>query len=100
MSIRILRVPPASILILLLLFARVMPGIIAGRSNYRAFLNSLPSFVNLLDIEASSGWGNGDRERNLDLKSSKHITIRPTALAIQTFRCPEGAASPMSLAHP
>ncbi|MGA9314705.1 MAG: ABC transporter ATP-binding protein, partial [Solirubrobacteraceae bacterium] len=52
LSIRILAVPPASILILLLLFARVMPRIMTGQSNYRAFVNSLPSFANLLNIEA------------------------------------------------
>ena len=52
LSIRMLAVPPASILILLLLFARVMPRIMTGQSSYRAFVNSLPSFANLLDIEA------------------------------------------------
>ena len=51
-SIRVLAVPPASILILLLLFARVMPRIMSGQQHYRAFVNSLPSFANLLDIEA------------------------------------------------
>jgi ATP-binding cassette subfamily C protein len=51
-SIRVLAVPPASILILLLLFARVMPRIGSGQYSYRAFINSLPSFANLLDIEA------------------------------------------------
>lgn len=43
--------PPASILILLLLFARVMPRIMSGQYHYRAFVNALPSFANLLDIE-------------------------------------------------
>ena len=51
-SIRVLAVPPASILILLLLFARVMPRIMTGQHHYRAFVNSLPSFANLLNIEA------------------------------------------------
>jgi ATP-binding cassette subfamily C protein len=51
-SIRVLAVPPAEILILLLLFARVMPRIMSGQSSYRAFVNALPSFANLLDIEA------------------------------------------------
>jgi ATP-binding cassette subfamily C protein len=51
-SIRVLAVPPASILILLLLFARVMPRIMSAQYSYRAFVNSLPSFANLLDIEA------------------------------------------------
>ena len=50
-SIRVLAVPPASILILLLLFARVMPRIMSGQHHYRGFVNSLPSFANLLDIE-------------------------------------------------
>jgi ATP-binding cassette subfamily C protein len=51
-SIRVLAVPPASILILLLLFARVMPKIMNGQNLYRAFVNSIPSFANLLAIEA------------------------------------------------
>src|ERR1700730_6978291 len=51
-SIRVLAVPPASILLLLLLFARVMPRIMSAQYSYRAFVNSLPSFANLLDIEA------------------------------------------------
>ncbi len=50
-SIRVLAVPPASILILLLLFARVMPRIMSGQYHYRAFVNALPSYANLLDIE-------------------------------------------------
>jgi ATP-binding cassette, subfamily C, bacterial len=51
-SIRVLAVSPASILILLLLFARVMPRIMSGQQHYRAFVNSIPSFANLLSIEA------------------------------------------------
>jgi len=51
-SIRVLAVPAASILILLLLFARVMPRIMTGQYHYRAFVNMLPSFANLLGIEA------------------------------------------------
>ena len=52
MSIQILAVPPASILILLLLFARVMPRIMSGQRHYRSFVNALPSFANLMNIEA------------------------------------------------
>jgi ATP-binding cassette, subfamily C, bacterial len=51
-SIKVLAVSPAAILILLLLFARVMPRIMTGQQHYRAFVNSLPSFGNLLNIEA------------------------------------------------
>src|SRR5580692_3131468 len=46
-SIRVLAVPPASILILLLLFASVMPRIMSSQPHYRAFVNALPSFGNL-----------------------------------------------------
>ncbi|MGH7923567.1 MAG: ABC transporter ATP-binding protein [Candidatus Binatus sp.] len=51
-SIRVLAVPPAGILILLLIFFRMMPRIMTGQYHYRAFVNILPSFANLLDIEA------------------------------------------------
>ncbi len=51
-SIRVLAVPPAAILILLLVFTRLMPRIMSAQHHYRAFVNSLPSFSNLLNIEA------------------------------------------------
>jgi ATP-binding cassette subfamily C protein len=51
-SIRLLAVPPASILILLLVFARVMPRSMSAQQHYRAFVNSIPSFANLIGIEA------------------------------------------------
>ncbi len=51
-SIRVLAVPPASILILLLVFARVMPRSMSAQQHYRAFVNSIPSFSNLIGIEA------------------------------------------------
>jgi ATP-binding cassette subfamily C protein len=51
-SLQILAVPPASILILLLVFMRVMPRIMSGQYHYRAFVNALPSFANLLNIES------------------------------------------------
>ena len=56
-SIRVLAVPAASILILLLLFARVMPRIMSSQQHYRAFVNALPSFGNLLNIEARCSSG-------------------------------------------
>ncbi len=51
-SIRVLAVPPAAILILLLLFARLMPRMMSAQQHYRGFVNSIPSFVNVIDIEA------------------------------------------------
>ncbi|MDO8432468.1 MAG: ABC transporter ATP-binding protein, partial [Candidatus Binatus sp.] len=50
-SIRMLQTPPAAILILLVLFARLMPRIMSAQHNYRAFVNSVPSFANVIGIE-------------------------------------------------
>jgi ABC-type multidrug transport system fused ATPase/permease subunit len=51
-SIRIFTVPPVAILILLLLFARVMPRIINGHQHYLQFVSLFPSCENLIAIEA------------------------------------------------
>jgi len=53
-SIRMLAVPPAAILILLLVVFRVMPRIMSAQHHYRAFVGMLPSFANLMSIEARS----------------------------------------------
>ena len=45
-SIRVLAVPSAEILILLLLFARVMPQFMSAHNHQRGFVNALPSFAN------------------------------------------------------
>src|SRR5207247_9223337 len=50
-SIRILATPPAAILILLVLFARLMPRIMSAQQNHRAFLNAVPSYANVIGIE-------------------------------------------------
>ncbi len=50
-SIRLIGVPPAAILILLLLFARVMPRFMSVHHYYRGFINAMPSFVSVLDLE-------------------------------------------------
>jgi ATP-binding cassette, subfamily C, bacterial len=50
-SIRVLRVPSAEILILLLLFARVMPRFLSAHNHQRGFVNALPSFANVLSLE-------------------------------------------------
>ena len=50
-SIRVLKVPSAEILILLLLFARVMPRFLSAHNHQRGFVNALPSFANVLSLE-------------------------------------------------
>ncbi len=46
-AIRILAVPPAAILILLLLFARVMPRFLGALQKWHLLVNAAPAFVNL-----------------------------------------------------
>jgi ATP-binding cassette subfamily C protein len=51
-SIRIIAVPPAELLILLLLFVRVMPRFMSIYSELRLFIGSLPAFSNVIAMEA------------------------------------------------
>jgi ATP-binding cassette subfamily C protein len=50
-AITVLAVPPAVILILVLLFARVMPRFQSSHYYYRTLVNALPSFVNVCALE-------------------------------------------------
>ncbi|MGH7865057.1 MAG: ATP-binding cassette domain-containing protein, partial [Candidatus Binataceae bacterium] len=51
-AVRLLDVPPASLLILLAMFTRLMPRFLSGHHNYRSVVNSLPSFTNVMELEA------------------------------------------------
>jgi ATP-binding cassette subfamily C protein len=49
-SLQILKVAPASILLLLAVFTRLIPRLAAGQSQLQAFLSELPAFENLMAI--------------------------------------------------
>jgi len=51
-SVRVVKVPPAELLLLLLMYMRVMPRMQSIHSYYRNFLNALPSFHNVVALEA------------------------------------------------
>jgi ATP-binding cassette subfamily C protein len=51
-SVRVVKVPPAELLLLLLIYMRAMPRIQTIHLHYRNFINALPSFQNLIDLEA------------------------------------------------
>lgn len=51
-SVRVIKVPPAELLLLLLIYMRAMPRMQAMHSHYRTFINALPSFHNVLALEA------------------------------------------------
>jgi ATP-binding cassette, subfamily C, bacterial len=50
-SVRVLAVPAAAILILLLMFARVMPRFMLAQYHYRTIASTMPSFANVLALE-------------------------------------------------
>ncbi|MGH7931810.1 MAG: ABC transporter ATP-binding protein, partial [Candidatus Binataceae bacterium] len=50
-SIEILAVPSAAILILLLLFARLMPRLMSAHRYYRAVVNGIPYFTHIRELE-------------------------------------------------
>ncbi|MGH7950207.1 MAG: ABC transporter ATP-binding protein, partial [Candidatus Binataceae bacterium] len=52
-AVRILEVPPASLLILLAMFTRLMPRFLSAHREYRSVVNSLPSFTNIMELEAT-----------------------------------------------
>ncbi|HEX3409481.1 MAG TPA: ABC transporter transmembrane domain-containing protein, partial [Candidatus Binataceae bacterium] len=52
LSVRVVRVPPAELLLLLLMYMRVMPRIQSLHSYYRNFVHALPSFHNVTALEA------------------------------------------------
>ena len=49
-SLQILNVAPASILLLLAVFTRLIPRLAAGQNQLQAFLSELPAFENLMSI--------------------------------------------------
>jgi ATP-binding cassette subfamily C protein len=51
-SVRVVKVPPAELLLLLLMYMRVMPRIQSVHSYYRNFINALPSYANVVALEA------------------------------------------------
>jgi ATP-binding cassette subfamily C protein len=50
-SVRVIRVPPAELLLLLLIYMRAMPRMQSIHSYYRNFINALPSFHNVIALE-------------------------------------------------
>jgi ATP-binding cassette subfamily C protein len=51
-SVRVVKVPPAELLLLLLMYMRVMPRMQSIHSHYRNFINALPSFHNAILLES------------------------------------------------
>jgi ATP-binding cassette, subfamily C, bacterial len=90
-SLQILRVGPASILLLLAVFTRLMPRLAAGNSQLQAFLTDLPAFENVSRIfeecrahaEANDEYAPGPafaRELRLERVSFRYESEHPLVL--------------------
>jgi ATP-binding cassette subfamily C protein len=90
-SLQILNVAPASILLLLAIFTRLIPRLAAGQSQLQAFLSELPAFENLMTIyrecqenaEVASASGPGPslaQEICLERVSFRYEAQRPMVL--------------------
>ncbi len=101
-AIRVIRVPSAAILILLLLFARVMPRLMSVHRSYRIVINAMPSFVTILRLEArcieAAEPADGielaprfDREIAIDGASFSYDGVREEALQRVALTIPAGS---------
>lgn len=103
-SIRIIAVPPAELLILLLLFVRVMPKFMSIYGEFRLFVNSLPAFTNVIAMEtrcATAGEPPAAAGRRLELRRAIELkgvsfSYRPGTTAAVTavdLRIPAGGVT-------
>ncbi len=90
-SLQILNVAPASILLLLAVFTRLIPRLTAGQNQLQAFLSELPAFENLMTIyrecvanaEVPGAAGPGPslaHEIRLERVSFRYEALRPMVL--------------------
>jgi ATP-binding cassette subfamily C protein len=82
LSIRILAVGPATILILLLVFARLMPRLVDSHAQYQSIVNHLPAFTAIADLERECLAASEQQEPNLPLPRLSHrIELRKVSFA-------------------
>ncbi len=90
-SLQVLKVAPASILLLLAVFTRLIPRLESGHSQLQAFLSELPAFENLMAIcreclanaEAPGTAGTGPslaQEIHLERVGFRYEALRPLVL--------------------
>jgi ATP-binding cassette subfamily C protein len=83
-SIRVLAVGPATILILLLIFARLMPRLVDAHSHYQGILNQLPAYAAVLDLERQCEAASRPADtRDAVPRLSDHIELQNISFAYQ-----------------
>jgi ATP-binding cassette, subfamily C, bacterial len=90
-SLQVLNVAPASVLLLLAVFTRLIPRLAAGQNQLQAFLSELPAFENLMTIyrecvanaEVAGAAGHGPalaHEIRLERVGFRYDALRPMVL--------------------
>ncbi len=88
-SIRVLAVGPATILILLLVFARLMPRLVDSHAQYQSIVNHLPAFTAIAALEKECLAASEQQESNLPLPRLSHrIELRDVSFAYQVAAGP------------
>ena len=83
-SIRVLAVGPATILILLLVFARLMPRLVDSHAHYQNIVNHLPAFTAIADLERECLGASEQQEANLPMPRLSHrIELRNLSFTYQ-----------------
>lgn len=84
-SIQYLAVAPAALLILLILFARVMPRFLGALQKWHLFVNAMPAFVNLTAMQsrftAAADGGRGETASERELRGDIRIVDATFAYA-------------------
>jgi ATP-binding cassette subfamily C protein len=103
-SLQILKVAPASILLLLAVFTRLIPRLTAGQTQAQAFLSELPAFENLMrmdsecraNAEIPSAAGPGPafaHEVSLEHVAFRYDAQRPPVLTDVSLIIPAGSVT-------
>jgi ATP-binding cassette subfamily C protein len=88
-SIRIFAVGPASILILLLVFMRLMPRVVAAYAHYQGVVNQLPAFTAIIELESECIAASEQIDsRDPPLEFRKIVELRNVSFAYQPVMGP------------
>jgi len=84
-SIRVLLVGPATILILLLVFARLMPRLVDAHAHYQCLISQLPAFSAVMELERKCAEASEHLTSQVPTARLNHdIALRNISFAFQT----------------
>ncbi|MHB8383823.1 MAG: ABC transporter ATP-binding protein [Candidatus Binataceae bacterium] len=96
LSIQYLAIAPAALLILLILFARVMPRFLGALQKWHLFVNAMPAFVNLTAMQARFAAAAGPVEREAMPQTAPHDLRGDIGIVDATFAYAPGVGPVLS----